>query len=67
MIEVIKRGNHKKRITCPACNSVLEYEPSDEHADRNYDSVMHLDIWSYYIYCPVCKTRIKVRELALED
>lgn len=67
MVEVIQKGNSKKRAKCPSCLSVLEYEPFDEHIKSEYDSVLGMEIRKYFIYCPICRGMVKIRERAFED
>ena len=48
-MKVIK-DNSKKRITCPSCDSILEYDHKDV---KNINGVKN-------IHCPVCDTDIQI-------
>ena len=68
MIEVISRQNPRKRTECEHCNSILEYDASDENYVReNYDYVAKVRIRSRYITCPVCNYRCKVGTTYYDD
>ena len=62
MVEVIKRNETRKQITCHSCGSVLEYSPSDEFVDVDYDHLLRYEIHHYLIICPACKRKVKTRE-----
>ena len=67
-MRVIKKGNvGKKRAKCYHCGSLIEYEDSELSEGRRYDSILHLDVWSKYFFCPVCKCKLVVSEMAFED
>lgn len=67
MIRVIqKEEQHRKRVTCINCDSVLEYDHGDTYHDWHYDCVLKLDIHALYITCPECRYRLKVREWAVD-
>lgn len=63
MIKVIRKGD-LRRITCYRCNSYLEYDAIDDtFCDSiRYDSELRASIYSWYIRCPVCYSKIKVKE-----
>ena len=63
MIEVIKKGNNKNKITCPNCKSLLEYGSEDAYIKEEYDYLLRLEIHKHYIICPVCHKHIKVKEM----
>lgn len=54
MIKIIQYGQ-KHRVTCPECESILEYDRSDIKSIY----VKHND-YDHYIICPVCLERIYV-------
>lgn len=67
-MRVIKKGNvGKKRAKCYHCGSLIEYEDSEIHEGRSYDHVLHLDVWTKYFFCPVCKYKLVVGEMAFEE
>lgn len=67
-MRVIKNGIQKSQITCDNCGSILEYDTNDEYIGKKaYDYVMSLKIHTWFVDCPVCKTRIKTREIGFED
>ena len=67
MITVIqKEDEHRRRVKCPDCDSILEYDYKDTEHTWHCDYVLKLDIHKLYISCPVCKSRLKVREWATD-
>lgn len=63
MIKVIRKGD-LRRITCCGCNSYLEYDAIQDTFcdDIRYDSKLRKSIYSWYIHCPECHYKIKVKE-----
>ena len=66
-MRVVKIGNLRYFCECPGCNSILEYEENDITIEKEYNSVLGLEIWKSFIRCPLCKTVIKIEEKAYED
>lgn len=59
MIKIIKYGKVRK-VDCPHCESVLEYEESDIIAEQ-----IGLNEYEYYIQCPVCRETIAVNKIVI--
>lgn len=51
MITVIKNGK-AKRVCCPHCESLLEYEIDDLEINGTVDN------FYWYLLCPICKKEI---------
>jgi hypothetical protein len=45
-----------KEITCPCCESELEYDKDDLESD-------YLSTGKYYIVCPVCKFKVEAEKI----
>lgn len=56
-MKILKMGGITDKVTCHACKSELEVEPTDIHSNtyRDIDGSVDTD---YYTECPVCRARI---------
>ena len=63
MVKIIKDGGLRQTI-CSHCISLLEYDHIKDPFcdDIRYDDKRKVSIYSWYIKCPKCGSRIKVEE-----
>lgn len=62
-MKIISYGNIKpKRLTCPSCEAVFEYERTDEKRGRHIPLENEGMNAVYYVCCPACLRRIETRE-----
>ena len=59
--------NLKKVAKCYICGALIEYEDKELYREIKHDNTsnMNMDIWSRYLYCPVCKQKLIVDEAKL--
>lgn len=73
MISVIEDNRPRYKVTCPRCNSVLEYMNEDVHKDwtgkirQGYDILTMANVtqeeYIDYIICPLCKNVVIVQKV----
>ena len=63
MIEIIRVGQ-LKRVTCPHCASLLQYNATQDPFcdDIRYNEKLRVSVYHWYIKCPQCGGRVKVDE-----
>ena len=63
MVKLIE-DNSNKQVVCSHCKSLIEYNCVEDPFcdDIRYDEKKRVSVYSWYIRCPKCNTRIKVKE-----
>ena len=62
-MRVIKR---MKRAKCYHCGTLIEYEDSELNEVKGYDPIHDTYTWVKYLFCPVCKRKLVVKEVPIE-
>ena len=62
-MKVIKKNN---KIKCKVCKSKLAFEPEDVHDKCSTYRDVPWEDHSYYIICPVCKSKVVLRQITVE-
>lgn len=64
MINVISKGNLPKyKVKCRVCNSVLEFDITDEIEKLSPDQAWFGDCVDWMIKCPVCNHMVPTRSI----
>lgn len=73
MIEVIEDNRRRYKVTCPKCNSILQYMDEDIRRQRTGKTREKLDLispndvieieWIDYIVCPLCDCVISIQQV----
>lgn len=68
MIKVISNGNLPKyKVKCSFCNSILEFDKTDEIMKYTPDQAWYGNCTDWMIKCPVCEHMVPTRSITDED
>lgn len=65
-MKIISYGHlEQKRLTCPDCETIMEYDIRDINWTEEYPD-KDVKIRRVFVVCPICKKPIEIRELGVK-